>query len=70
MKWRAVPKPPFDYTQPHSHFVWKPIQIGDYYYWMCFVLRQAIVEEGQVPPTKDTLKEYKWAYEEPSYCYY
>ena len=42
MKWRVTPKPIINYLDWHPFFTWKPVQFGDYKYWLCFVNRKAV----------------------------
>jgi len=41
MKWRITKKPIPDYLDWHTWFAWKPVRIGDYKYWLCYVSRKA-----------------------------
>lgn len=71
MKWRINPKEPIDYTKPHLFFAWKPVVIGDYKYWLCFLYRQAkfhydVELKRQEFVIKHT-KNYRWIYSEPIY---
>lgn len=46
MKW-LVEKPAL--TIWHKHFTWTPVEIGEYRYWLCFVMRKAIKVSGDDP---------------------
>lgn len=73
MKWRYTPRPAFDYSVWHKWFAWKPIIVGDYKLWLCFVSRR-----GKFPPDTSLYQqnflvrfttEVRWEYEELIYYY-
>lgn len=71
MKWRTVKKPIEDITKWNICFLWKPTQVGDYKYWLCFMWRRCIDTHGIQSDGTYTVKNpsnyYKWEYHEPVY---
>jgi len=57
MKWRVGPRPLFDYSQWHSIFLFKPMEIDGYKYFLQFVWRRADFAEGT------TLEQQKYLVE-------
>jgi len=47
MRWKVKPEI-FDYTSWHPIFLWRPVIIGEYTYWLCFVKRRAIVPHESI----------------------
>lgn len=63
MKWRVVPKPKPDLTEWHFAFMWTPVRVGDFKYWLCFMWRRQIVGDYGLPEHGT----FEWEYKEPSY---
>lgn len=66
MKWRVGKKSPFDYSEWHEWFAWKPVRIKDYMYWLCFLNRRAkFTYQTLLDQQKETIKngeDFYWEY--------
>lgn len=70
MKWR-VDKKPHDCTEWHLWFAWKPVQIGNYMYWLCLLYRRVkftyVTPRSEYEKVLKSGKDFKWEYHEADY---
>lgn len=73
MKWPAGKRPEVVLTEWHKVFAWTPIQIDEYKYYLCWVMRRATVDdaEKQRENTYNSVWAGKvsWEYALPIYYY-
>lgn len=60
MKWKYAEPRAKDYSQWHNYFLWWPVKISGYKYWLCTVQRRL----AHVPMRDSVRRQSTWEYRE------